>query len=116
MTTFLTQWGRFKFLRAPMGLSSTGDEYCRRGAEIINGLENCERVMDDTLIYDDNLDDHYQRVRGFLQKCRDNNITLNQDKFQFAKQELNFVGYVIGQNGLKVDPEKIESIKNFPTP
>ena len=81
MTTFLTPWGRFKFLRAPMGLSSTGDEYCRRGAEITNDLENTERVMDDTLIYDEILQDHYDKVRHYLQKCREHKITLNRDKF-----------------------------------
>ena len=81
MTTYLTPWGRFKFLPAPMGLSSTGDEYCRRGAEITNDLENRERDMDDTLIYDEILQDHYDKVRHYLQKCREHKITLNRDKF-----------------------------------
>ena len=27
LTTFITPWGRYKYLRAPMGLSSTGDKY-----------------------------------------------------------------------------------------
>ena len=30
LTTFITPWGRYKFLRGPMGLMFTGDEYCRR--------------------------------------------------------------------------------------
>ena len=37
LTAFLTPWGRYCYLRAPMGLSSTGDEYCRKGDEIISG-------------------------------------------------------------------------------
>ena len=39
-----------------MGLSMTGDEYSRRGALITDELENTERVMDDTLIHDKDLD------------------------------------------------------------
>lgn len=31
LTTFLTQFGRFRFRRAPMGLNASGDEYCARG-------------------------------------------------------------------------------------
>ncbi len=30
LTTFITPWGRYKFLRNPMGLASAQDEYCRR--------------------------------------------------------------------------------------
>ena len=64
-----------------MGLSSTGDEYCRRGAMITNELENTERVMDDTLIHDATLLRHYERVHEYLTKCRENQITLNRSKF-----------------------------------
>ena len=85
LTTFLTPWGRYKFLRAPMGFSATGDEYCRRGAQITDEPENTERVMDDTLIYDTNLKEHYEKVRRYLLRCRENHITLNRDKFEFAQ-------------------------------
>ena len=71
-----------------MGLSATGDEYCRRGARITDELENTERVMDDTLIYDTDLKQHYEKVRKYLLKCRENQITLNRDKFEFAQKEL----------------------------
>ena len=68
--TFLTPRGRYKFLRAPMGLSATGDEYCRRGAEITDRLPNTERVMDDTIIHDEKLADHISKVRRYLLECR----------------------------------------------
>ena len=42
LTTFLSPWGRYLFLRSPMGLSSTGDEYCRSGHIAIAGLSNVE--------------------------------------------------------------------------
>ena len=90
LTTFLTPWGRFKFLRAPMGLSSTGDEYCRRGEEIIENSGNIEKVMDDAILYDESLESHLKNVRGYLDKCRENNVTLNSDKFVFAKEAVKF--------------------------
>ena len=67
-----------------MGLSSTGDEYCRRGAEVTDQLDNVETVMDDTLIYDTDLGEHYKRVYNYLQKCREHKITLNKEKFEFG--------------------------------
>ena len=53
-----------------MGLSATGDEYCRRGAEITDRLPNTERVMDDTIIHDEKLADHISKVRRYLLECR----------------------------------------------
>ena len=86
MTTFLTPWGRYKFLRAPMGLSATGDEYCRRVAEITDKLPNTERVMDDTIIHDKDLESHVERVRKYLRECRKHKVTLNKNKFDFAQK------------------------------
>ena len=39
LTTFLLPSGRFRFLRAPMGLSCSSDEFCRRSDKIVEGLE-----------------------------------------------------------------------------
>ena len=81
LTTFLTPWGRYLFLRSPMG-----DEYCRRGDIAIAGLSNVEKVMDDVIVFDDNFDQHVDRVRALLLRCREHGITLNPDKFKFAEK------------------------------
>ena len=72
--------------------------------------------MDDTLIHDKNLEEHYQRVRAYLTTCRENQITLNRDKFEFAKSSLKFVGYIVGKDGVTADPEKISALTMFPRP
>ena len=59
---------------------------------------------------------HINRVRKFLQLCREKNITLNPDKFRFAESEVNFTGYIINQEGKKPDPSKLEAIAKFPKP
>ena len=116
LTTFITPWGRYCFLRAPMGLSSTGDEYCRRGDIAISGLNNIQKVIDDSILYDENFEDHVSNVRAFLTECRENHITLNKEKFKFAEEEVDFVGYKITKNGVSADPSKVEAISNFPPP
>ena len=34
----------------------------------------------------------------------------------FAKPKVKFAGYVVGQDGIELDPEKIEAVNKFPTP
>jgi hypothetical protein len=52
LTTFMTPWGRFKFLRASMGLSCSGDEYNRRADMAFVDQINTVRVVDDLLRFD----------------------------------------------------------------
>ncbi|XP_043234479.1 uncharacterized protein K02A2.6-like [Amphibalanus amphitrite] len=75
LTTFMTPWGRFKFLRAPMGLISTGDEYCRRGDLALQGLDNFVKVVDDIMIYSKTLEEHEHHLRALLDRCRALQVT-----------------------------------------
>ena len=116
LTTFITPWGRFKFLRTPMGLNSTGDSYCRRGDIALDGIDNISKVVDDIIIADSSLDDHIARVRSVLERCRQHGITLRPEKFHFAQSRVKYCGYVISPDGKEVDPDKLAAIANFPTP
>lgn len=44
------------------------------------------------------------------------NLTLNVSKSKFCVTEVNYLGYIIDNGGIKTDPEKVESIRNWPTP
>ena len=104
LTTFTTPWGRYLFLRSPMGLSSTGDEYFRRGGMAIDGLSNVEKVI----VHYENFEQHVERVRSLLLLCREHGITLNPDKFKFAENEVNYVGF-------KINVEGVNTVAEFPT-
>ena len=99
-----------------MGLSSTGDEYCRRGDIAIAGLSNVEKVMDDVIVFDDKFDHHVDRVRALLLRCREHGITLDPDKFKFAEKEVKFVGFTINAQVVSMDPDKLKAIAEFPIP
>jgi hypothetical protein len=116
LTTFICQEGRFKYLRAPMGLNSTGDEYNRRCDLAIAGVPNVEKVVDDMLVHNPTLEAHVGNVRQLLQRCRENGITLNREKFNFGQSKVKFVGYIVGTDGIAADPEKVSAIVEFPTP
>ena len=52
LTTFITPFGRYKYLRAPYGISSISEHYNCRMAEAFTGLTGFRRVVDDVIIYD----------------------------------------------------------------
>ena len=116
LTTFTTPWGRFKFLRGPMGLLFTGDEYCRRTDAALCHLPRLHRVIDDMLCEADDLDTCYNDARVLLQTCRENHMTLGKKKLTFAATEVKFDGYIVSGAGVKSDPAKIDAIAKFPKP
>ena len=116
LTTFITPFGRFKYLRAPYGISSISEHYNRRMSEALSGLSGFRRIVDDMLIYDNDAVQHVSHVRAILQRCAERNITLNANKFKFALPEIQFAGFVLSKDGYRIDPAIVEAIQHFPTP
>ena len=52
LTTFITEFGRFRYLRTPQGLCSSGDAYTRRFDEILVDMPRIFKVIDDCLLFD----------------------------------------------------------------
>lgn len=65
LTTFITPYGRFRYLRGPMGFAATGDAFCRRGDLALQGVMQCVKVVDDLLLYDKDYLSHLHRVKTF---------------------------------------------------
>ena len=115
LTTFLLPWGKYRYKRGPMGLSSTSDCWCKRSDYVIAGMPNCRKIVDDILITAKTLEELYATIEIVLKKCREIGLTISKRKFQIA-QATTFAGYIVSKNGVKPDPERIEAIAKFPTP
>ncbi len=75
-----------------------------------------EVYLDDVIIHSRSKEEHIKHVRAVLQKIREANLKLKPSKYKWFKQELTFVGHVIGINGIRPDPRNIEKIKNAQVP
>ena len=116
LTTFIMPFGRYKYLRAPYGISSISEHYNRRMAEAFAGLTGFRRVVDDIIIYDNDEQQHATHVRQFLQRCTDKHIALNLEKCKFSQQEVTFAGFILSAQGYRVDNSITDAISQFPTP
>ena len=116
LTTFITPFGRFKYLRAPYGVSSISEYYDRWMAEAFSGLTSFCRVVDDIIIYDSDKHQHATHVRQFLQRCADKHIALNPTKCKFNQREVTFARFTLSAQGYQVDCSITDAISQFPTP
>ena len=116
LTTFITPFGWYKYLRAPYGISSISEHYNRKMTEAFRGLTGFRRIVDDFVIYDSNISDHENHVKQFLQCCADCNISLNTDKCQFFQRQVTFAGFQLSADGYQVDPSITTAITAYPSP
>ncbi len=86
LTTFSTPVGRYEYRRLPCGVSLAGDDYCRRAADVFDGITNSRRVVEDVVVYSKTYDEHLGQVRRLLECAREHHVSLNRKKFTFARE------------------------------
>lgn len=64
--------------------------------------------IDDILIYLDTLEEHVAHVHQVLQQLIQHNLSANEEKCEFHKTSLCFLGYVISAGGMAMDQGKVE--------
>ena len=122
MTTFVTPFGRYKWLRLPFGLYVSSEIFQKRLNMALEGLEGVMCVADDIIVYGTGDDiqhateDHDKKLRELLLRCRKKGIRLNKDKCQFRTNDITFLGHRITSQGLKPDDAKVEAIMKMENP
>ncbi|SJL10435.1 uncharacterized protein ARMOST_13821 [Armillaria ostoyae] len=72
--------------------------------------------LDDILIFTKDLDEHRRIVRRVLQKLRENKLFLKAEKCEFEVLETEYLGVIISEGQVRMDPVKLAGIAEWPTP
>ncbi|GKA22333.1 putative reverse transcriptase domain-containing protein, partial [Tanacetum coccineum] len=72
--------------------------------------------IDDILIYSKTKEEHEVHLKLVLELLRKEKLYAKFSKCKFWLQEVHFLGHVVNQSGIHVDPSKIEVVKNWKVP
>ena len=72
--------------------------------------------IDDILIYSKTKSDHARHLRLALQTLQGNRLYAKFSKCEFWINEVQFLGHIVNDKGILVDPAKVEAVKNWKTP
>jgi transposase InsO family protein len=117
-TAFRTRYGHFEYLVMPFGLTNA-PATCQ---ELINNVlrEHLDifviAYLDDILIYSRNEKEHKEHVRTILTLLQQHSLLVDPDKCNWHQEEVEFLGCIVGKNGVKMSPDKIQVVKDWPTP
>lgn len=113
LATFLLPLGRYRYLRAPMGLSSSSDEWCCHSDCVIKGLPWTKKIVDDILIWAPDIKNLETRLSAVLDRCAKINVTISRPKFEIGDR-LNFAGFIVAHDGVRPDPKHMDALSKFP--
>jgi len=72
--------------------------------------------LDDILIFMETLEEHWKVTQRVMELLRKHNLFLKPKKCQFEKTEVEYLGVIISQNSIKMDPVKVAGVTEWPTP
>ena len=116
LTSFITIWGRYRYLRLPQGYSAAQDAYTRKYDEIIKDVSSKVKCIDDTLLHATDIERAFFQTFDYLTLCAENGITINVSKFQFCQDVVTFAGLKLTPEGICPSDKVFAAIRNFPTP
>ncbi|GJW68469.1 putative reverse transcriptase domain-containing protein [Tanacetum coccineum] len=113
-TAFRTRYGHFKFTVMPFGLTNAPTVFM----DLMN--QECKPYLDkfvivfvdDILIYSKSKEDHEVHLKLVLELLKKEKLFAKFSKCESWLQEVHFLGHVVNDNGIHVDLNKIEAMKN----
>ena len=68
--------------------------------------------LDDILIFNNSWVDHLQHLQQVLNTLRQHQLYADLEKWSFGMTRVQYLGYIVDEHGVHVDPTKIQSIRN----
>ncbi len=118
LTAFITSSGLYEFTVMPFGLCGSPGTFQRMMNYVLKDhIGKFVLVyMDDIIIYSKSPEEHMKHIRIIFEELRKYSLKIKLKKCEWCMEELPFLGHVVGKDGIKTDPKKIEKIKNLPYP
>jgi Reverse transcriptase (RNA-dependent DNA polymerase) len=117
LCTTILPWGKYKYLRLPMGIKNSPDIFQAIMHNILGDLEYSSAYIDDISITSSgDFNDHLDKVKEILNHLEHISFQANVRKCFFAEGKLEYPGYTISRNGIQPQPKKVEAILGLKEP
>ena len=115
-TAFNNHNQHWQFEVMTFGLSNAPLTFVRLMHQILGNMKNVFVYLDDIIIFSWNIEEHFQILEEVLSRLEGAGLKIKLLICHFLKRQLDFLGHVIGSNGVKMQDKKIETIIIYPSP
>uniref|UniRef100_A0A0K8VRE6 RNA-directed DNA polymerase n=1 Tax=Bactrocera latifrons TaxID=174628 RepID=A0A0K8VRE6_BACLA len=116
-TSFVTHRAQFEFNFVPFGICNSPAIFCRYISAIFRDLVQAGVIvvyMDD--IPSQNEEEAIEKLDCVLKRAENFGLKIKWEKCQFLLKRINFLGYVIDEDGIRPSNDKVRSVQSFPLP
>ncbi|MBW0490407.1 hypothetical protein O181_030122, partial [Austropuccinia psidii MF-1] len=108
LTAFRTKYGSYEYLVMPFGLTNAPASFQNLVNDIFADFLDVFVVvyLDDIMVFSSSEEEHVKHVASVLQRLRDNNLFAKASKCVFHASSVEYLGYVVSSDGLKMDSSK----------
>ncbi|KFY32054.1 hypothetical protein V493_00557 [Pseudogymnoascus sp. VKM F-4281 (FW-2241)] len=126
-TAFCTCYSLFEYQVMPFGLTNAPASFLGKSgkqhsapAMAYSNTKSCHVFtvvyLDNILVYSKTEEEHVEHVKLVLAKLKARQLLLKLEKYDFHKQEVEFLGHLVGTKGVRMDPKKVSAVLDWPTP
>ncbi|MBW0467762.1 hypothetical protein O181_007477 [Austropuccinia psidii MF-1] len=116
LTAFRTKYGSYEYLVMPFGLTNASAPFQNLVNDIFADFLDMFVVvyLDDIMVFSSSEEEHVKHVTSVLQRLRENNLFAKAAKCVFHASSVEYLGYVVSIEGLKMGSPKFQKILNWP--
>ena len=94
----------------PLGLCSASEVLQKRVYQTFGDIDDVHVIADDIVIASNSEEEADRTLIKLFKRAQEKNVKFNIAKLKLTKSEVSYMGYIIGSNGVKPDPSKVEAI------
>ena len=117
-TAFNTPTGHYEYLVMPFGLTNAPAVFQALVNDILREMLNkfVFVYLDDILIFSRTLSEHTRHVQLVLSRLLENSLYVKAEKCEFHAKSLPFLGYIVAEGSIQMDPAKVSAVTSWPIP
>ncbi len=111
-TVFSNFWGHYEYNVMPFRLKGAPAIFQRLMTKVLGPYlyDFVIVYLDDIIIFSQTMEEYLQHMKKVLEALRQAGLKLKLKKCKFVKKQLKYLRFIIGEFGIKPDPEKVRAI------